>query len=177
VIDKNFITDKVKVYDRYAISPLSLDNMEAALLYDLHQYLISDVLALTDAMSMAQSIEVRVPYMDNSVVGKALSIPAQEKIRKGRKWLLKDLLNKYNGYTYTQRMKEGFGTPLSYWLKQEGTRLYIERLLRKEALIFNYIHYDSVANLVSINKSNKKDVSNELWSLILLNEWLSYTFE
>jgi asparagine synthase (glutamine-hydrolysing) len=72
--------------------PVPVNSLEDALEYDRKQYLISDVLAISDMMSMAHGLELRVPFLGQNVVDYATSKTADELTKKGRKWMLKELL-------------------------------------------------------------------------------------
>ncbi|MCS6824143.1 MAG: asparagine synthase (glutamine-hydrolyzing) [Cytophagaceae bacterium] len=150
--------------------------LQSALNYDLSQYLISDVLAITDAMTMAHSVEARVPYLDKELVKYAMSIPGEYKLLKGRKWLLKNLLNQYQGTEYILRNKEGFGSPLLYWLKQKQGQHYMRKVLKKNTALDTFLDVEKRNTLCKALERGDADTSQEVWALILLNEWLEYQF-
>src|SRR5690606_6984679 len=85
---------------------------------DQHEYLISDILALTDQTSMRNSLEGRTPYLDNELHKFTTSLRPDLIFKHGQKWILKTLLNQQEGEEFISRPKEGFGMPLGLWLKK-----------------------------------------------------------
>lgn len=148
--------------------------MQYGLQKDRHQYLISDILALTDTMTMSSSIEARVSYLDAEVVAFVDSIPPSALLKHDKKWILKRILNKYDGQVFTERTKEGFGMPFGNWIREE--QLLVQELLEKSNLLFNYVDYQKVNQLVKSHLQSKKDYSTELWSLLVLSLWLKKEF-
>ena len=148
--------------------------MRYGLQMDRQQYLISDILALTDTMTMCSSIEARVPYLDAELLAFADSISPEALLKHGRKWILKRILDKREGQVFTERAKEGFGMPFGSWIREEKN--IVKELTDKDGLLFHYVDYDKVNQLLSLHLQNKKDYSFELWSLLVLALWLKKEF-
>src|SRR6185437_15417924 len=84
------VTDQAMETIRDAFAPVGNDALAEQMRCDLRLYLPDNILTKIDAMSMATSLEARVPYLDNEVVDLALSIPSRLKLHRGmRKWILK----------------------------------------------------------------------------------------
>src|SRR5690606_32981679 len=79
----------------------------AALEHELQYYLPADVLSLSDNMSMARSLEMRMPYLDLPLATYMRALPASFRMRHGKKWILKNLLEARGGKVFTRRSKEG----------------------------------------------------------------------
>ncbi len=110
-------------------SARSTDELNRMLAVDGQTQLPDDLLMLTDKMSMAVSLECRVPLLDHELVELAASIPARHKIRGGRlKHLLKEALVGTLPGDILDRGKRGFGTPMGAWLKRELAPV-VDRLL------------------------------------------------
>ena len=148
--------------------------MQYSLQMDRKEYLISDILALTDTMTMSSSIEARVPYLDAELVAFAGSLSSDTLLKHGPKWILRKILDKRGGQAYTERAKEGFGMPFGNWIREQNNIL--EELLDKNNLLFRYVNYEKVKGLVSLHLQRKKDYSTELWSLLVLALWLKKEF-
>jgi asparagine synthase (glutamine-hydrolysing) len=140
------------------------------------RYLISDVLNMTDSMSMQNSLEVRVPYLDAVLLTQLEKVKPSFLLKYGRKWMLQRMLTKKGGEEFCHRKKEGFGMPLGKWLREKEGLALLERLRNKNQLIYNYIAYDKVINLIQQHQSKKADLSAELWSLSVLAAWLEKEF-
>lgn len=148
------------------------DNLSSALNFDLTHYLKSDVLALNDRMSMAHSLEMRMPYLDMEVVQLAEQLPATYKVSQGQKWILKALLSRLGGKIYTQR-KEGFGFPFGIWLRNSSTYQKIRPYFDDEKLpIYQYVSYQQVQMLLEQHRNRREDYGLILWSLLTLSAWL-----
>lgn len=99
---------------------------EDALRWDQGQYLPNDVLSVTDLATMEHGMEGRFPFLHGFVTDFAESIPAAERIKHGRKWLLKKELVPFAGRAFTERKKRGFGLPFGHWLESEKARPWLE---------------------------------------------------
>jgi asparagine synthase (glutamine-hydrolysing) len=147
-----------------------------ALNQDQQQYLVSDVLALTDKTSMRHSLEIRVPYLDNELTDLLQSVPAEMLFQRGRKWILRDLLRKRNGAAFADRSKEGFGLPLGDWLRKPSNAWILQPLQQPARLIFEYLDFTSTQLFLTQHLNGKADLSSEIWALVVLAHWLEKEF-
>ncbi|MFL5730669.1 MAG: asparagine synthase (glutamine-hydrolyzing) [Cytophagaceae bacterium] len=144
--------------------------------HDRSGYLISDVLNMTDSMSMQNSLEVRVPYLDQNLLVLISKVKPSFLLKYGRKWVLQRMLTKKGGEEFCHRKKEGFGMPLGKWLREKEGATLLERLKNKNSLIYKSISYDKTQALIQDHLKSKKDLSTELWSLLVLHTWLEKEF-
>jgi asparagine synthase (glutamine-hydrolysing) len=148
------------------------DRLAAQMRCDLKLYLPEDILAKVDAMSMATSLEARVPYLDNEVVDLALTIPSNLKVRRGvRKWILKRAFAAALPQEVLRRGKEGFSMPMKQWLTHEWNGLMHE-LLSPGALAAEGL-FDSryVEQLMREHESGTRNHSHLLWALMVFQLW------
>ncbi len=157
-----------------SVSPENL--LRWGLNQDLHQYLIADILAMTDKSSMAHSLEVRTPFLDNSIQAFVQSLPAETLFRNGPKWILKHILEQRQGQQLTNRPKEGFGMPLGQWLKQASNQWLLRDLQNSQHILFRYIRFPETQQLIQALLQGRHDYSAELWALIILARWLARHF-
>jgi len=143
---------------------------------DRTKYLISDILALTDKMTMRSSIEARVPYLDQELRRFTESLDPDILLKRGRKWILKELLKRNGGEEFVKRPKEGFGMPFGYWLKEPENLYYIDKLKNKNHPIYEWVPYTKISNLIDMHFLNKRDCTSELWSVLLLMSWYEQEF-
>lgn len=143
---------------------------------DRSRYLVADILAITDRMSMARSVEVRVPYLDQTLVDFSDTLPPSYLLQHGQKWILKRLLIQNGGAEYAHRKKEGFGLPFQYWLDAHSHHPLIEQLKNPKAVMYRYIAYEKVQEILTLHLSHKRNLAMELWTLIVLAEWLEQQF-
>jgi len=151
-------------------------SFEAALEHDRSNYLVHDVLALSDRASMLNGIEVRVPYLNEHLVNYLDSFPAEARITRGRKWILKEILEKNGGKKFCNRPKEGFGLPISNWLFDKGASFLWESMEDSDNLLFEYFDRKKFENIVSQQKRGQLDQGPLIWSILVLAHWLKANF-
>lgn len=147
-----------------------------ALEHDLRNYLVDDVLALSDHASMNNSIELRVPYLDEKLMQYLNKFSAESRLKHGRKWILKRILCQHGGKKFANRSKEGFGLPLAGWLFEKRCEHLWEPLQSQNALIFNHLEKAKFDQLHEQQKRGSKDHSQLLWSILVLGHWLERNF-
>ena len=150
--------------------------LSAALRFDQNRYLVSDVLAITDRMTMQHGIEARLPYLDNGITALAQSVPATFLLRHGRKWPLKKILSRRNGKPYVQRPKEGFGMPLGHWLRTSAGKPMVEMLQNRHAMVYETVAYARAMQLLGQHLQGRANHASELWALAVLTAWLEKEF-
>ncbi|MDN5204406.1 asparagine synthase (glutamine-hydrolyzing) [Fulvivirgaceae bacterium BMA10] len=153
------------------------ENMHAALALDRGNYLVSDVLALNDRMSMRSGIEMRMPFLDNELLDFIYTIPSTKLLENGRKWILSDLLKRRNGHVYTKRMKEGFGLPIGNWIRKGKASVLFQFLKQEKNIIFDHLPRIQIQQLLSDHEKGRADNSLSLWSIATLAKWLEVNFD
>lgn len=139
---------------------------------DAQTQLPDDLLMLTDKMSMAVSLECRVPLLDHQLVELAASIPQAIKVRGGRlKHLLKESLADLLPVDILNRSKRGFGTPMGAWLKHELAPV-LKRLLAPEVLRQRGLFQtQAVQQLMADHQASRVDGTDPLLALMNLEIW------
>ncbi|MGF1636250.1 MAG: asparagine synthase-related protein, partial [Cyclobacteriaceae bacterium] len=143
-----------------------------ALLTDRQSYLVSDLLAMSDVMSMRWGLEMRMPYLDENIYEAIRSENAGYLIQKGKKWILKELLTTYGGKIFAQRSKSGFGLPLGEWLRNGPWRDLLSIIEKPDARIYQYLDFASTQLIIRQHIKRQADKSQEIWALIVLEKWL-----
>lgn len=165
-------------YTKRKESIISLFNSESNIndiLYaDMHQVLVNDMLVKVDLMSMANSLEVRVPFLDHNVVDFAFSLPANYKVSKeGRKRILKDAFRNDLPQELYNRNKMGFEVPLLQWFQTDLKSMIIDDLLSdkfiEEQQIFNPKTIEQLKKQLFSN--NPGEVHAKIWALIVFQYW------
>ncbi len=139
---------------------------------DAETQLPDDLLLLTDKMSMAVSLECRVPLLDKELVEMAASIPQQHKVPGAQlKHLMKQALADMLPRDILYRAKRGFGTPMGAWLKHELAPV-LARLLAPEVVRARGLFEPRVVSrLVAEHQANRIDGTDALISLMNLEIW------
>jgi asparagine synthase (glutamine-hydrolysing) len=157
---------------RTALEADASDRLEAQMRCDLRLYLPEDILAKVDAMSMATSLEARVPYLDNEMVDLALSIPSALKVRGGvRKWILKRAFAGSLPEEVLRRGKEGFSMPMKHWLSHEWNGLMHELLSPARLAREGLFDTGYVERLMREHEAGTHNHSHLLWALMVYQLW------
>jgi len=148
------------------------DTLNRMLLVDAETQLPDDLLILTDKMSMATSLECRVPLLDHELVELAARMPEEIKIRGGRlKHVMKEAVSRLLPRDILERKKRGFGTPMGAWLRDDLAPL-VRHLLGKRAIERRgLLIHSSVEQLIAAHESRRLDGTDRLLSLIALEIW------
>jgi len=148
------------------------DELNRMFAVDAETQLPDDLLLLTDKMSMAVSLECRVPLLDHQLVELAAAMPAVIKVRDGRlKHLLKASLADLLPDEILNRKKRGFGTPMGAWLKRELAPL-LKRLLAADVVQARGLFNQAVVNrLIADHQANRIDGTDILLAMMNLEIW------
>ena len=146
--------------------------LQRGLYVDVKSYLCDNILAKVDRMSMACSLEARVPFLDHEMVELAFQMPSRLKVDSGRtKVLLKRLAARRVPRHCVYRPKEGFSIPMKNWLST-AFRPIMEELLAPERLAREGVFCaPTVGRLKQEHLEGKANHSHILWSLIVFQDW------
>jgi asparagine synthase (glutamine-hydrolysing) len=150
---------------------LSLNDV---LISDMNLVLVSDMLRKVDSMSMANSLEVRNPLLDYTVVNFAFSIPSAFKLnKKGQKQILKDTFKHLLPEELLNRRKQGFEVPLYRWFNKELKSLINDTYLNDEFILEqNLFSISEIKRLKSkLYSNNPGDSTAQIWALIVFQHW------
>jgi asparagine synthase (glutamine-hydrolysing) len=140
--------------------------------FDAETYLPEDVLTKVDRMSMAHSIESRVPLLDNEVIAFASALPAGLKIKDGRrKHILKEVAATLLSRDIVDRRKQGFGVPLGVWFRGNLRDMFADTLLSPRTLQRGYFEPTFVRRIVDEHLAGKRDHTLRLWQLAVFERW------
>jgi asparagine synthase (glutamine-hydrolysing) len=148
------------------------DPLSRMLYFDTKTWLVDHLLTKADRMSMATSIELRVPFLDHRVVECAATIPSRYKIRgRDTKHVLKKALEGKLPSEILQRRKLGFPTPIERMFRSELAGYAQELLLSPKALQRGYFDSRSVERLLADHRNGRASNHREIWQLVVLEEW------
>jgi asparagine synthase (glutamine-hydrolysing) len=155
---------------------LQADHGEDALLrlmrVDAETQLAEDLLLLTDKVTMATSVECRVPFLDHRLVEVASSIPAAIKLRGGRlKHVLKNALVGVLPEEIFNRGKRGFGAPMGAWFKSELRNLRSELLSQKTVESRGLLSWPGVQRALEAHDAGREDYTDLVLVLVNLEIW------
>ena len=149
----------------------SSDKILALRKYDLEYYLPGAILAKVDRMSMASSLEVRTPFLTESIKRTALNLNSDYLIGKGQsKVILRSLLAEYLGHDIANLPKQGFAFPESSWVKESLISEFQNMLKEKILPIENFISFENLEQELAASKVAFNPY--KVWSILILNSWL-----
>ncbi len=138
---------------------------------DVMTWLRGDILVKADRMSMAHSLEVRVPFLDKNVFEIASSLTVPNKInRHTTKFLLREAFRDQVPAHVVDRKKLGFPVPLRVWLKDELYEWSVTVLENSEAA-GQWFHMAYVRRLLEDHRNGKRDNSRKLWTILVFLVW------
>jgi asparagine synthase (glutamine-hydrolysing) len=148
---------------------------------DFKTYMVDDVLTKVDRMSMANSLEVRVPLLDHKVVELAFSLPLALKLRQQAdsnhlitKYLLKKSAERFFSPDFLERPKQGFGIPIVEWCRGPIRPLIEAGLRDAQNPIFDWVQFRSVQSLLDQFFAGHDGLVARLWYLFSLDLWGQY---
>jgi len=165
-------------YDPYSITRqyyerADTDDHLSRLLYtDMKTYLPGDILVKVDRMSMAHSLEVRAPLLDQEVLEFVARIPLALKYRDGqKKYILKRAVEPLLPPETIHRKKMGFSVPLEQWFRDELRDVTASSLLAPDARVANYLRQPEIRRLWELHQAGKRDFGSILWTLLMFELW------
>jgi asparagine synthase (glutamine-hydrolysing) len=153
-----------------------------------------------DKLSMAHSLETRVPFMDNDLVNFAMQCPVKFKLnnlnnvckidenepgKKTNKFfqktndgkqILRNMMSRYIPKEIIEAKKQGFSSPDASWFKGESIEFVKRKLLDKKAKIYDMFDYQAVESLLNQHFSGKQNRRLLIWSLLNVESWIDSNF-
>lgn len=137
---------------------------------DINTWLRDDILVKADRMTMAHSLELRVPFLDKEVFRVASSLTLEDKIGHGTtKYALREAFKGIIPDVVITRKKLGFPVPIRYWLKDEIYDWAAD--LIKESETDQYINKENVLNMLERHRKGPVDYSRRIWTILTFMLW------
>ena len=151
-----------------------IDELGGFQLLELRSSLPDELLMYSDKLSMAHSLEVRVPYLDRTVVEYVQRLSANFKVRNGtRKWLHRQVCRNYLPPQILKRKKRGFAVNVvDQWFHSSLQGKLSDLLLDTSSLMFQLLKPEPVQQLLETHRSRRQDNHKLLFSLVMLEQWL-----
>ena len=138
---------------------------------DINFWLIGDILLKADKMSMAHSLEVRVPFLDKEVFNVARTIPTKYKVNKSNtKYAMRQAAHRHLPDMVAEKKKLGFPVPIRIWLKDEKYYNMIKKAFTSEAAE-KYFNTDEIVKYLDDHKEGKADNSRKIWTIYMFLVW------
>lgn len=138
---------------------------------DINFWLIGDILLKADKMSMAHSLEVRVPFLDRKVFDVARTIPVKYRVNKqNTKYAMRMAAHRYLPDMVAEKKKLGFPVPIRIWLKDEKYYNIIKKAFTSEAAN-QYFNTKELIKYLDDHKEGKADNSRKIWTIYMFLVW------
>jgi asparagine synthase (glutamine-hydrolysing) len=148
------------------------DGMSQMLYVDARTLLADGLLMYGDKLSMAASLEARVPFLDLELMALAESLPARVKIRRGRrKWVLKQALEPWLAPSTRRRRKIGFDVPVDEWFRAELRGPVEERILDPSSACSAFLEPQTLRRMIAEHASGRHDHKRALFALLSFELW------
>lgn len=148
------------------------DPLNVLMNVDILTQLPNDLLMLTDKMSMAASLECRVPLLNHELVELAARIPADMRIPgRSLKHVMKQALSDVLSQEILNRKKRGFGAPIGAWFKRELAPIIALLLSRENVMRRGVLHWQAVEETVGLHLSGREDHTDHLMGLVCFEIW------
>lgn len=152
------------------------DNLTKMQFLDLNMWMTGDILLKADKMSMANSLELRVPFLDREVMALAQRIPKRYRVtRENTKYAMRLAAQRACPKETADKKKLGFPVPIRIWLKEDK---YID-IVKKEFLSENskkFFNTDSLIKLIEEHRSGEYDRSRKIWTVYTFLVWYRVYF-
>lgn len=170
--DSSLRTDIYGITEKYFKNAKALDPLDRAVYIYIKTYMTDDILTKVDRASMANSLEVRAPFLDTEFTEYVTGIPASFKLKNfTTKWILKEALRGRIPERNISKPKQGFAVPVARWLKEDLKGLLLDAFqktkIEREG-IFNYAYIDG---LIKEFLNNRSDTRKEIWALFMFEMW------
>jgi asparagine synthase (glutamine-hydrolysing) len=146
--------------------------------YDIENYMVNDLLLLTDRMSMRHSLEARVPYLENKLAELALSIPPERKISGlSLKHLLKRVAQRHLPDELIFRRKQGFSSPVAGLLTGQALDALDEELVSNTANYASILNKELFRRMIELYREGIEDYSLQIFTLFVYLRWMGQCFQ
>ncbi|MBQ7241873.1 MAG: asparagine synthase (glutamine-hydrolyzing) [Firmicutes bacterium] len=138
---------------------------------DTNFWLVGDILLKADKMSMANSLEVRVPFLDKEVFKVASKLPVKYKVNdENTKFAMRKAAFRHLPQNVADKKKLGFPVPIRVWLRQDKYYNKLKEAFTGETAA-KYFKTDKLVNMLDVHKSGKEDLSRKIWTVYIFLVW------
>lgn len=146
--------------------------MDQMFYVDLKTQLVNEYLLYSDILSMANSLEIRSPYLSRELIDFVIRIPSKYRSKDDDpKSLLKKTVSKYVPAEVINRPKGGFSLPIGTWVRKELSNLVDELLSPERLKLRGYFRPEIVSRIVSEHRTFKANHAYKIWSLLVFELW------
>lgn len=161
-----------KYYDRVR----DLDDVTRMQYLDINLWMVGDILLKADRMSMANSLELRVPFLDKEVFRVASTIPTRLRVnRKNTKYAMRQAALRHLPEATAQKKKLGFPVPTRVWLKDEKYYNIVKAAFQSE-IAEKFFHTEELIRYLDDHFNGLRDYSRRIWTIFIFIVWYDIYF-
>ncbi|QLL70937.1 asparagine synthase (glutamine-hydrolyzing) [Lactobacillus sp. 3B(2020)] len=163
-----------KIYDK--IDNQNVPELSKKQYLDIHQWMPGDILLKADKMSMANSLELRVPLLDKEMMKVAGHTPAKYLMTdQGTKWAFRMAANRHLPEEWATREKLGFPVPVREWLRQKDFYEEIVEILKQD-FVSEFFDQEKILKMAQDNFEGKTDDRRKIWTIYTFLVWYKLYF-
>lgn len=165
-----------RIFEKMLVNLDTKDKLNELLYLDTRISLVDDMLTKVDRMSMANSLEVRLPFLDHTLVEYMQGLPSELKIHGFTlKYALKKAFRDILPPEIITRPKSGFHAPMPYWIKNDLQKMIYGYLSAKKLKSYgDYFNSEYVAKLLREHATGKVDWSRNIWGIFMFQLWYEH---
>lgn len=160
-----------EVFGGYFNAVQKASPLNRMLYVDAKVWLPDDLLIKADKMTMANALELRVPFLDHKLVEFAAALPDDRKLNGSGKAILRQAMRGVLPDAIIDRPKKGFPIPIASWLRGELRQFTRDHLLARHAACSSYLDRDAVSRVIEEHHQGRTDRSQEIWTLLVFELW------
>ena len=161
-----------KYYDRAK----NYDDITKMQYLDINTWMVGDILLKADRMSMANSLELRVPFLDKEVFNVARTIPYQLRVNKeNTKYAMRKAARRHLPEDWAKKKKLGFPVPTRVWLKDEKYYNIVRDVFNSETAK-KFFNSEELIKFLDDHKNGKEDNSRKVWTVFIFIVWYNIYF-
>lgn len=170
-------TDPTALTKEYYDRCRGLDDVTRMQYLDINRWMVGDILLKADRMSMAHSLELRVPFLDKEVFEVASRIPVKHRVAAGTtKYAMRLAAERHVPESAATKPKLGFPVPIRVWLREDAYYNKVKAAFESPAAR-QYFHTGELLRLLEQHKAGKKDNSRKIWTVYMFLVWYGVYFE
>lgn len=170
-------TDPTDFTKEYYDRCRGLDDVTRMQYLDINRWMVGDILLKADRMSMAHSLELRVPFLDKEVFEVASRIPVKHRVAAGTtKYAMRLAAERHVPESAATKPKLGFPVPIRVWLREDTYYNKVKTAFESPAAQ-RYFRTEELLRLLEQHKMGKKDNSRKIWTVYMFLVWYGVYFE
>lgn len=164
------------VQSQYQKLPADMPEVKKMQYLDIHQWMPKDILLKADKMSMAHSIELRVPLLDIKMMELAESIPTKYLLNaENTKYAFRKAANRHLPDEWADREKLGFPVPIKDWLREEKFYQHVRQLFTAE-FVSEFFDQEKILDMLDKNYRGENNARRKIWTIFTFLTWYQIFF-